>query len=449
MATKGPSRKPANSAKATSRSGAGAESDKASDMVESEVSANKIDAAKKPVEDAVVVLDDAEAVKAEVAAEAEKADLLPKPEPIPEPEPEATKPDVTEAESPAPATQDPPIVKASPGFVPLVFGGVVAAGLGFAVAHFVPEVWPKPETLALQSQVSDQAAAIAELRSGLQALPQTDDASAEIARLGAELETVRDSAATALQAAEAANAAAATGTAGEDLSPRVTALEERLTALETRPAGNATIDPAALSGLTADIAALRSELNAQKAAAATAAQQAETARVQTETEAQNTLLQAALTKVEAALNSGESYAESLALLSEAGLAIPPVLSENAEEGLPTMAALAEGFADPARAALEESLRGNMGSTWSQRFGSFLRSQTGARSLTPREGNDPDAVLSRANAAVAQGDLTTALTEITALPEAAQIALAGWVAQAELRLTAETATAELATALSER
>ncbi|RUS59547.1 hypothetical protein EGN72_12595 [Pseudorhodobacter sp. E13] len=415
-----------------------------------------------PVEDAVVVLDEPDAVKAEIAAEAEKhdaaADLVTPSEPAraaatqssPDPEPSAPEPEPEPMAAPA----SPPLVKASPGFVPLVLGGVVAAGLGFALARYVvPEGWPVPGTSPLQSQITEQGNAIADLRSTVAALPQTDSTSDAVAALGSELATLRDTATTALQTAEAATKAAAEAASntpsGEDFGPRLTAIEERLTALETRPASGAAVDPAALSALTADIAALRNEIDTQKAAAETAAAQAETARLEVEAEAETTLLQAALVKVEAAMDSGAPFAEPLALLSEAGLAVPAVLTDSAETGVPSIAALTESFAAPAREALSESLRGDMGSTWSERFGSFLRSQTGARSLTPREGNDPDAVLSRANAAVAAGDLPAALTEISALPEAAQAAMAAWVDQAKLRLSAQTATAELAAALSER
>jgi hypothetical protein len=219
--------------------------------------------------------------------------------------------------------------------------------------------------------------------------------------------------------------------------------------LESRPAGNAAADPAAISQLKADIESLQSGLAAQKQAAETMAQEAEAKRADTAAQAQTVLLSAALTKVEAALQSGAPFAEPLALLADAGIAVPAILTDNAESGLPTIASLTASFDEPARMALEESLRGNMGETWSERVGSFLRAQTGARSLTPQEGNDPDAILSRANAAVAAGDLQTALAEIATMPEPAQVALSDWAAQAKLHLDAQTATVELATALSER
>jgi len=74
-------------------------------------------------------------------------------------------------------------------------------------------------------------------------------------------------------------------------------------------------------------------------------------------------------------------------------------------------------------------------------------QTGVRSLEPREGNDPDAVLSRAEAAVRAGDLGAALDEITALPDPGQAALADWAATAQTRADALGAMADVADMLT--
>ncbi len=354
-------------------------------------------------------------------------------------------------EKPMPRTspQAPVTVRSGPGFVPLVLGGIVAAGLGFGLARYVvPEGWPVPGMSALETQLAEQAKDIDALRAELQTLPKEDAANVVLGELGA----VRDTAAAALEAAEAAKVAMANlpeATSGEDLSPRLAALEDRLKAVEQRPAATGAIDPAVLSSLTAEVDSLRSGLAAQKASAEALVSEAEGVRADAAAKAQTVLLQAALTKVEASMLDGAPFVEPLTLLVNAGVTVPAVLSENAESGVPTLTALNEGFDEPARAALEQSLRGNMGSTWSDRVGSFLRSQTGARSLTPQEGDDPDAVLSRASAAVTAGDLQTALTEIAALPEAAQTALADWVGLANLRIDAQAATVALATALSER
>jgi len=110
--------------------------------------------------------------------------------------------------------------------------------------------------------------------------------------------------------------------------------------------------------------------------------------------------------------------------------------------VPTLQSLRETFPNAARAALEAARQADMGAGWTDRITAFLQTQTGARSLTPREGTDPDAILSRAEAALASGDVAATLAELATLPEAAKPDLAAWQAQAQLRLDAAAALAGL-------
>jgi hypothetical protein len=68
-------------------------------------------------------------------------------------------------------------------------------------------------------------------------------------------------------------------------------------------------------------------------------------------------------------------------------------------------------------------------------------------VAPREGSDPDAVLSRAQAAVRAGDLGAALTEMESLPEAARTAMQDWLDAASARKAAQDAADELADSLN--
>ncbi|PIP98157.1 MAG: hypothetical protein COW75_01455, partial [Rhodobacterales bacterium CG18_big_fil_WC_8_21_14_2_50_71_9] len=61
-------------------------------------------------------------------------------------------------------------------------------------------------------------------------------------------------------------------------------------------------------------------------------------------------------------------------------------------------------------------------------------------VTAIAGDDPQAVLSRARAAVEDGDFAAALAEIAALPAPAQEAMADWTAGARLRGEADAALA---------
>lgn len=153
----------------------------------------------------------------------------------------------------------------------------------------------------------------------------------------------------------------------------------------------------------------------------------------------------AVEAIRAALLSGTPFAESLPAL--AGVDIPAVLKDHAETGLPTLATLTADFPDAARKALDASLRqATEDPSLTGRLLGFLRVQTGARSLEPREGTDPDAVLSRAEAAVKSGDVALALTELAGLPPEGLAEMAVWSEKSDLYLSADKAIAALAAAV---
>ena len=338
-----------------------------------------------------------------------------------------------------------------------VLGGVVAAAGGFGLAQFVPDGWPLADTTALQARVVAQDQSIAEMQSQIAALTAAQlEAPTEapmpdpgmIGRIGT---------------LEEALAALPTPPDTQPLENRLAALEVRLAAIEAIPTDGTNASAAAVAAQAAALAGLRAEIDVLKSsggtvpadvAAVTAAAEARMTEVETlatrmRADAQQlvstAITRAAFGRVQAALDSGGAYASALADL---GPDVPAVLVENASAGLPTLAELQAAFPETARLALEAALRADMGESWTQRVGSFLRSQTGARSLTPRDGADPDAVLSRAEAAVNTGDIPAALSELAALPPEAVAVAAIWRAQAELRLAAEAAVADLARALGE-
>lgn len=321
-------------------------------------------------------------------------------------EPEPAKPEPFRSE-PAPDLTTPAEPYAAPKrrsvFVPLVLGGLIAAALGFGLAKAIPGGWPVQDTSALEGEVARQAQ---------------------------EITALRDQIASA---------------AAPDLSP----LEQRLAALENAPSGTlelqAQIDN--LRGqltqgtLAPDIQAVIDQTEAQLTKTR---EQAEAMQQQAEATARAATTAASLTRIAAALDSGTPYGTALDSLREAGLEIPEPLEANVD-GLPPLTTLQASFPEAARAGLEASLRADMGASWAERVGSFLRTQTGARSLSPREGNDPDAILSRAEGALADGDLAKTLDEIAALPLEGQGAMSDWRTEAERRIEAVAALATLNTA----
>lgn len=310
------------------------------------------------------------------------------------------------------------------GFVGGLFGGVLAAGLGFGAAQVYPNGWPLAATGDLQATLTQQAAELQALKAELQRLSQASlpdpTLSARVSALEGKPDPVTD------------------------LSPldhRLATLESRLAAIEALPADGTGASPAAIAALQAEVQALKAggsgatglESLTQETEAKIRAAGERAAALQAETEAMVAQARArtALGQVIAAMDSGTPYASLLPDLGE----VPAALSHPAASGVPTLAQLRDSFPDAARAALEASLQADMGATWSDRIGSFLRAQTGARSLEPREGNDPDAILSRAEAALKQGDLAAALAEAEALPDAGKAAMSDWRTLAEVRLAA--------------
>ena len=356
--------------------------------------------------------------------------------------------------SPDPASLPAPRRGGAGVFAGTILGGLVAAGIGAgAVLYLLPgglsEPAATPREIALLGAVKTQGDDLAAMRK-------------ELADLRAGLDRALASAAGTTDAAARADALdgrlSATEAALADLGRRIDAAAQRIAALEERPAGTAAPGAAAdAAGGAASLIApgldeMRRLVETQKAAAAeaearlaSAAREAE-ARVkaaeeraaalkaEAEATARTASARAAVSHLRAALQNGAPISTALEELAAAGVAVPQALLDQSG-GVPSMTALTEAFPDAARAALTLSLRETAGDGTLGRVWAFLRAESGARSLSPRAGNDPDAVLSRAEAALRAGDLPAAVAEIGGLPEAGRTRMAEWVALAGRRIAA--------------
>lgn len=299
-------------------------------------------------------------------------------------------------------------------FWPLVFGGVIAGGLGFLVSE-LDILNTRPDTVKFEHTLSMHQERIATLEN------------AEVPAAGLpEFEELQ------------------TGISA--LSDMVSTLEERLTELENRPVPSG--DGSGPSPEYAEgLAALQSSVEEQKNEIERLLENALSVEEATENAARQAAVQGALTKITAALNSGEGFSEAVAQLTENGIDdVPAALADNAADGVVTLLSLQTGFAGAARAALSSARAAGTGESEGG-VSAFLKRQLGARSVAPREGSDPDAVLSRAEAAVRQGRVTDALAEIDALPVPAQDAMADWLASARPRAAVEAAVQDLSQRLS--
>jgi len=308
-------------------------------------------------------------------------------------------------------------------FLPLVTGGAIAALAGLGAGLYLAKTYPSALGIVggtgLDQRLSDHDKRLTDLAAQIASLPaQTSD--------GTDLDGLK---------AETNAALAAAKTREDQLTQQLQVLADRLATLESAPVGAGGATAAQIAALTED--AQKKALEAQ--------QEADKAKVAAAAEAQRAATGAAVTAIRAAIETGAAFDGALATLSGAGIQIPDALALQAT-GAPTLAALTSAYPDAARDALAMSLAEVPGDgTWN-RLSAFLRSQTGARSLTPRSGDDPDAVLSRAEAALGAGDLKASLAEIAKLPQAGQDRMSEWVGLAEKRLSALDAVESLASEL---
>ena len=353
--------------------------------------------------------------------------------------------------------------------------GLVAAAAGVLATMVLRGYETQNSTDELAQELAQRDARIAEIEGSLSSLSERFaplTASDEIAALADGIEQGRGETGQALARIEAASAAAS-----EELSRRIDGLEARLTALEERPdppqvqpdgtvpagppvniaAIEARLDalserltgleaggPALSDGIAAgaELESLEARLSEIEARVAAIPAGADLERSLSETEQRLADLESghtgealpaksvALVGVRAAAEIGAPY---LRLLRDAGYAdaeIPEVVMIHAETGVATVAELQRSFEGHAREALKAS---NAQSDGEGGILGLLSSLIQVRPLTPQEGDDAAATLSRAEGSLMAGDLRGALMTLATLPDSAQEALADWILEGEARI----------------
>ncbi len=318
------------------------------------------------------------------------------------------------------------------GLWTMLVGGVLAAVIGFGTSQYLGnENWPfAAGPSELEQQVFSQSARIDELAAQVISLESSigedDQTTGQLSDLRSGQEALQQSL--------------------TEVGDRIATLDERLTDLENRPIPTGASGEA-VAAYQEQLAGMRAmfeeELARIEAAQSKAVSQEETAAERAEA----ALVQAAFVRLQTAIESGAPFGDALQDLQSGGLDLPEPLVAAAPEGVATLASLQRSFPAAARDALQASVRTQADQGEVDRFTAFLLTQLGARSLEPKEGNDPDAVLSRAEAALRDGDLAGALSELQALPETGTEAMSGWIARAETRREAVAATAALSDTLN--
>jgi len=334
-----------------------------------------------------------------------------------------------------PAPTPVPAEPARASVLPMILAGILTALLGFLAARsdFLPASLqvPAPEAdPAIAQGIADANDRLSDLETAIAELPAMQppvvvDGQVDLTPVTDEL--------TALSEQVAALA---------PLSERLDVLTARVDTLVAQPAPAVAVPDEALEAAMAE---LRAAAAAQQSEIDRLLADAQSIRNDTAAEANATLIRAAMTRIRAAIDTGAPFATALGDLEQAGATdIPDALRMAAGDGVVPLAALQEAVSDAARDALAAAR--DVGDD-NGGLGSFLQRQLGARAVTPREGSDPNSVLSRVEGAVRAGRLGDALAEAEALPESARAAMGQWLEQAQSRQDAVTAANALAERLS--
>ena len=238
-----------------------------------------------------------------------------------------------------------------------------------------------------------------------------------------------------------------------DLDRAVTALDARMAGLEksaaaTQPASAALSEVAArLDAIEPRLAALEAEMTRAADRDALAGLQDRVTRLEREnasamlTRAAATL---ALANLAHAAESGMPFTpewEALSALAPGDPALP-ALQPLAASGVPSLAALAARFPGAARASLDAERVDAADGNFFARLWAGLTRLVSVRRVVTVEGNTTQDRLARAQADLDNGDSAGAVMEVQGVTGAAATSIAPWLMDAQARLAADRAVAEM-------
>jgi hypothetical protein len=299
---------------------------------------------------------------------------------------------------------------------PMILSGAVCAVLGFGAAVLTQQsspLWPQDPAVAELTAKTDGA--VADLQSQINAIAARPAGDV----MQSDLTPLRDAVAQ-LSGLDQSIA---------DLADRVSALEQ------------ATIEAAIPDDLIAkyrsEVESISALLESQRGELNTFMQDAKAKADQAAEIAKNTLAGGALDRIATALDTGSEFVQAMQDYEQAmGAAAPDALASMAADGVVTLQVLSQEYADVARAALAAARAEMDQGQGVAKVTNFLKNQFNARSVVPKSGDDPDAVLSRAEQALRDGDLAAAMDEIAKLGPEAQAKMSDWIAAAQARLDAQ-------------
>lgn len=308
----------------------------------------------------------------------------------------------------------------SSGVVPLLVAGFICAGLGFGAAILSQPsnpIWPvHPDVAQFRDETTGQITGIDTRLNALEGRLTDVDQRA----VGDVFQSDLDELATGYDQRFL------------EIVSRLENFDKRLAALEKSTIESAIPDEL-VTQYQDEVKRLKETLEAQRESLQQfMSETAETANEVTQ-RAKDTVARGILAQIRAAIDAGGPFDTAIQEFDEqVGQALPNQLRSFAKEGVQTYQELRDSFAEAARSALNaarDELNESEGFTG---IGNYLRKQFQARSVTPKTGDDADAVLSRAEQALRENDLNGALNELDALPDAARDQMQPWIDQARER-----------------
>jgi hypothetical protein len=322
---------------------------------------------------------------------------------------EGAEEEMVQVEEPNPI--EPQMIVKKRGFGPMLLGGVLCVGMGYAGANFIkPDGWPFPgaSTAVLQDRISALETQLAESQS-------------QASQMAELLDTVRSEISDTTTSVDAKIADIDLSGTLAPVEASLAAIDQRLTAVEAAPVAEAIVSPEATAAYERQLTEMQTLLNSEVA-------RLQDAKAAAENEEANAAKASAVSRLQEAITTGQPYDT---VLKNVQIDVPAALSAPATQGVATLQDLATSFEEAADIAIVETAKTDVeNQSWMDRF---LRTQLGLRSLTPKDGTSPDAILSRAEQAIRDNDLRAALTEISTLPDVGQAVMADWVAIAQTRL----------------
>ena len=307
------------------------------------------------------------------------------------------------------------------GFV----GGAIGLGAAYGLAWL--GLWPVPPQTPMPAdpRLAQFASTIPELETVTGTVQ--DELSTLTSRVGA-LET------------SLAEAPPTTGATDPAMAEQLAALSARLDELAAAPQTGA--DSEAIAALEADIESLRAEAASANAQLSEARSQiaalTQSADESASADAATIRLPLIFSALESAFDTGRAFETELAALRQAmpDTLVPEAVAGRAAAGLPRP----EMVAGQLQAALPDMLAGrpaNADAGWQDATADWFRGLVAMRPTGAVEGNDPDAIIARLEAAVDRRDFVAAAAELKALPETMQRGATGFAADIESLGAAQT------------